>query len=266
MGLRTAIACKVGDDSPGQRVIEAMQGVAVDTTGVLRDPSHCTAFSAILTGFTGDRTILVYRGASSELRADELDWDVLRSTHWVYMNALSGASAETFLRVAEFCGQEGIKLAINPGSAQRAGGLEGLRPALRWTEVLFVNRSEAYEITGVEPNRGPDDERTMLKMLRAAGAGAVVMTYGSEGSEGMDAEGYYRIGCYPVEVVSTVGAGDACASACVVALHAGKSLLEAMKIGSANAASVVQSFGAKSGILTWEQAEAYVREHPIETR
>jgi len=266
MGLRTAIACKVGDDSPGQRVIEAMQGVAVDTTGVLRDPSHCTAFSAILTGFTGDRTILVYRGASSELRADELDWDVLRSTHWVYMNALSGASAETFLRVAEFCGQEGIKLAINPGSAQRAGGLEGLRPALRWTEVLFVNRSEAYEITGVEPNRGPDDERTMLKMLRAAGAGAVVMTYGSEGSEGMDAEGYYRIGCYPVEVASTVGAGDACASACVVALHAGKSLLEAMKIGSANAASVVQSFGAKSGILTWEQAEAYVREHPIETR
>lgn len=264
MGLRTAIACQVGYDGPGQRVLDAMAAEGIDISGVVREDAHSTAFSVILTGFTGDRTILVHRGASSHLMPDELNWDTIASSQWVYMNSLSGESAATFLAVAEFCGRHQVRLAINPGKEQRALGLEGLRPVLQSTEVLFVNCAEAYEITGVEPDRGPDDEREMLQMLRAAGARTVVMTHGADGSEGMDATGHYRIGSYPVEVGSTVGAGDACASACVVALHKGKSLSEALRIGAANAAGVVQGFGAKRGILTWEAAEAYVREHETE--
>ncbi len=266
MGLRTALVCQIGHDGPGERVLQAMAKEGIDTSGVVREHAYATAFSAILTGFTGDRTILVHRGAASHLMPDELNWDTIADSHWVYMNSLSGESAATFLEVADLCGKHDVKLAINPGKEQRALGLEGLRPVLQNTQVLFVNRAEAYEITGVAPDRGPEDERAMLQMLRAAGAETVVMTYGAAGSEAMDATGHYRIGSYPVEATSTVGAGDGFASACVVALHRGKSLPEALRIGAANAAGIVQTFGAKGGILTWEAAEAYVREHEIETR
>lgn len=255
MGLRTAIVSKVGDDGPGQRVREAMETEGIDTEHLVHDPEHRTGYSVIITGFTGDRTILVHRGASSYLRASEVDWQDLRQTSWVYMNSLAGESAPLFGEVAAFCAQHGVKLAINPGTEQRRLGVAGLREVLQHTAALFVNRSEAYEITGVPPDRGPDDEMRMLTMLREAGCQRVIMTYGAEGSEGMDASGHYRIPAAPADkVVSTVGAGDAFASACVVALHRGLSLPEAMRVGAANAASVIQQIGAKSGILTWEQA------------
>jgi len=62
-------------------------------------------------------------------------------------------------------------------------------------------------------------------------------------------------------VVSTVGAADAYAAACVVGLHKGLQLNEAMRIGAANAASVISQFGAKEGILTWQEARDFAQAH-----
>ena len=254
MGLKTGIVSKVGADGPGDRVVEAMQAADIDASGIVRDTENRTGYSVIITGFTGDRTILVYRGASAHLLEHEISWDALRRTSWVYMNSLAGESAPLFPRVAEFCAENGINLAINPGAEQRKLGMDGLAEVLRNTTALFVNRAEAYQITGVEPDRGPDDEKQMLSMLLQAGCRYVVMTYGIEGSEGMDEDGHYKTPALPAQVLSTVGAGDAYAAACVAALHRGKNLPEAMRIGAANAASVVQQIGAKSGILSWQEA------------
>ena len=254
MGMRVGVVTKVGDDGPGERVIGAMEAQGIDVSHVARDPQRRTGYSVIITGFTGDRTILVYRGASGHMDEQAIDWEALGRTSWIYMGSLARESAPLFGRVAEFCGERGIKLAINPGSEQRKAGMAGLRKVFENTAALFVNRSEACGITGVEPDRGPDDEKQMLTMLCEAGCKCAVMTYGSDGSEGMDGSGHYKLPAMPAEVTSTVGAGDAYAAACVVALQRGKSLPEAMAIGSANAASVVEEIGAKNGILTWEQA------------
>lgn len=256
MGLKTGIVTKIGVDGPGDRVIAGMGRDGIETGGVVRDTEHRTGYSVIITGFTGDRTILVYRGASAFLRESEIDWDYLARTSWVYMNSMAGETAAVFPRILEFCGERGIHVALNPGKEQRALGMAGLAPYLRNVTLLVCNRSEAYEITGVPPDRGPGDEERMLKMLLDAGCANVVLTYGSEGSEGMNASGHWKVPVIEGPVVSTVGAGDAFAAACAVGLHRGLGLEQAMRIGTANAASVVQVLGAKNGILTWEQAQA----------
>jgi sugar/nucleoside kinase (ribokinase family) len=256
MGLRASLVCKVGADAPGDRVLAAMDCEGVVRDCVVRDPEHRTGYSVILLGYTGDRTILVYRGAAGYLRETEVDWDDLRRAEWVYMNSLSGESAPLFQKVAEFCGANGVKLAVNPGGEQRRGGVAGLAPVLRSTTLLLLNREEAYELTGVPPDRGPDDETRMLTLLREAGCQAVVMTYGAEGSEGMDAAGHYKLPAVNTPAASTVGAGDAYGSACVVGLQRGLTLPRAMQLGALNATSVVQHVGAKPGILTWAEAEA----------
>jgi ribokinase len=256
MGLRTGLVCKVGADEPGDRVLAAMDREGVIRDYVVRDPGHRTGYSVIILGYTGDRTILVYRGAAAGLHEPEVDWEDMRRAQWVYMNSLSGESAPLFQQVAEFCGAHHVKLAINPGGEQRKGGVAGLAPVLRNTTLLLLNREEAYDLTGVAPDRGPDDEAEMLAMLREAGCQAVVMTYGAGGSEGMDAGGHYRLPAVTADAASTVGAGDAYGSACVVGLQRGMPLPEAMRLGALNASSVVQHVGAKTGILTWAQAEA----------
>lgn len=268
MGMKTAALCKVGQDDPGDRIIRRLQQENVDTSLFIRTSEYYTGLSVIITGFTGDRTILVHRGASTELTNDDIPWETLAQSKWLYVGSMAGSAAPLFYKLIVFGGEHGVKVAINPGSTQLREGLEVLREALAHTEAIFLNKREAYRLTGVQPDRGPADEREMLGLLREAGCRHIVITAGNEGSEGYDGQAHYTIAAYPTEVVSTVGAGDAFAAGCVVGLHHGLPLNEAMRTGAANAASVISKFGAKEGILTWPQALEFIaeRSRPRDTK
>jgi len=258
--LKAAVVSKIGKDAAGRTIRERLRrdGVGVDLLVV--DPEQRTGYSAILLGFTGDRTVLVYRGATLALRADELDWDTLARTKMLFVGSLSGQTAELYPRLAEFAGERGLMLAVNPGSTQFRQGLEALSPVLQHTDVIFLNKSEAYRLTGVAPESGPEDETCMCRMIHEAGAKRVVITAGPEGAEAFDGEQQHFVPAYPVQVAATLGAGDAFASACSAALLRGEPFVKALQLGAANAASVVQGIGAKRGILTWDQAQQWVAE------
>ncbi|MEM3738674.1 MAG: carbohydrate kinase family protein, partial [Thermoplasmata archaeon] len=69
-----------------------------------------------------------------------------------------------------------------------------------------------------------------------------------------------------VPVVSTLGAGDAFTVGFISALAKGRDIETALKVGSANGASVVQQFGAKYGLLTWDEAMSFINEKEIPVR
>ncbi len=259
MGLKTAAFSNIGRDLTGKRVIEDLEQRGVDTSLLIQCADHPTGISVILTGFTGDRTILVSHGAANYLQDEDIPRDEIAQANWIYIASLHGESAPMFGKVATFADEQGVQVAINPGSTQLDQGIEGLGETLKQATVMFLNQAEAYQLTGVEPLRGPSDERQMLRMLYQAGCQNVVMTVGAAGSWGYDGRSFYTIPAYPTEVVSTVGAGDAFAAACVVGLHKGLQLNEAMRIGAANAASVVSQFGAKEGILSWQEAQDFMK-------
>lgn len=262
MGLKVACVCKVGDDGPGQRIVGELQDFGVDTSLVLTTTEFRTGYSVILTAFTGERTILVHRGANRHISLEELPLQTLRTAQWLYLGSMRGPAARLFFDLAEFAQQHNIKLAVNPGSTQLALGLDGLTPVLRHTELFLVNKEEAYALTGVAPDRSKADEHEMLRMLHEAGCKQVVITAGQEGADGYDGEAFYFVPAFrPRKVVSTVGAGDSFAAGCLAGLHRGLTLPEAMRIGAANAASVVCKVGAKHGLLTWDEAAAFLDQH-----
>jgi len=259
-GLQAAVVCKVGKDAAGRTIRERLHrdGVGVDL--MVTDPQERTGYSAILLGFTGDRTVLVYRGATLALCADEVDWETLARAKLLFVGSLSGHTAELYPRLAQFAGERGLMLAINPGSTQFRQGLQALSPVLQHTDVVFLNKREAYLLTGVDPESGPDDECRMCRMIHEAGAKRVVVTAGAEGADAFDGEQQLSVPAYQVKVAATLGAGDAFASACSAALLRGEPFPTALRLGAANAASVVQGMGAKHGILTWDQAQQWVAE------
>jgi sugar/nucleoside kinase (ribokinase family) len=257
MGLRTAAVAKIGEDEEGSRVLARLQALGIDTGRFVRTPEFFTGLSVILTGFTGDRTILTHRGASSELTEAEIPWDLLRQVPWLFVGSMSGRSAPLFLRLADFAGEHGLNLALNPGSHQLKMGWEALRPALEHCAVLFLNKEEAYCLTGVAPHQGPRDEQEMRRRLHEAGCRTVFITAGTEGMEASDGKQSHVLPAYKTRTVSTVGAGDAFAAGALTALIRDCDLPTAMRIGALNACSVVQSYGATEGLLTWEQAQAW---------
>ncbi len=262
MGLKTAAFSKIGQDLTGKRVIGDLEKRGVDTSLFVQCPEYPTGISVILTGFTGDRTILVSHGAANYLQDEDIPREQIAEAQWLYISSLHGESAPIFGKLVGFAAKHNVQVAINPGSSQLQQGIQGLSEVFRNTTAIFLNRAEAYKLTGVEPTRGVSDERQMLRMLYQAGCQNVVMTVGAAGSWGYDGRSFFTIPAYPTEVVSTVGAGDAFAAACVVGLHRGLQLNEAMRIAAANAASVVSEFGAKEGILSWQDAQDFVKAHP----
>ncbi len=263
LGLDNAIICKVGDDDAAERILAKLQREHVDITGVVSTPDHSTGYSVILTCFTGDRTVLVHRGASTHLREEDIDWDALASARWIYLSSMSGDSAPLFEKIALHARDNSVKLAINPGSAQLRAGLSRLAPALQAAHIIFVNKAEAYHLAEVEPRRGKADEMEVLRTLHGAGCDIVVMTDGRNATEAYNGTAHYTVPAMEVAEKSTLGAGDAFASACTAALLRGMTLREALRAGTINAANVVRYLGAKRGLMTWDQLQDTVATHPL---
>jgi ribokinase len=258
--MTTALVSKIGRDDPGERVKSRMEEIGAQTHLMAYSDTSGTGYSTIITTFTGERTILVHRGAARELGEDDIPWDELERTEWMYVGALAGQSWRLYPKLANFAGEHGIKLALNLGTSQIDQGLDEYGELLSSTYIIFQNVEEMRRLTGVAPERGDRDEREICRLLHERGVDLVVMTDGPRGAMASDGRAFYTVPAYETEIESTVGAGDAFAAGCISALWRGNSVPDALRLAAANAASVCSHTGANAGILTWEEALQFVDE------
>jgi len=259
-GMCVAAVSKIGRDEPGERICRRLAEVGAHTHLMAYSDRSGTGYSTIITTFTGERTILVNRGAARELAHDDIPWDELAKTEWMYVGALAGESWRLYPRLAEFAREHEIKLALNLGTSQIDQGLDEYGELLRSTHIIFQNDGEMRRLTGVEAERGDRDEREICRRLHDHGVDIAVITDGRRGAMASDGRAHYTVPAYQTEVASSVGAGDAFAAGCISALWHGKSIPESLRLGAANAASVIRQIGANHGLLTWEEALQFVEE------
>lgn len=264
LGLRSAIVCEVGQDSPAAMIREALQGGGVDVSLMVINSCLHTGYSVILTGFDGDRTVLVHRGAARDLTCEEVPWPLLTNSQWLFLGAMAGESVLIWDEMANFVSQHEVKLAINPGSQQIELGLIGLQPILSVTSALFVNREEGYEIVRRQPTHQREADFEVLRELQGTGCKYVFMTDGPRGACGFDGQQIVQVPAATAEPVSTLGAGDAFASGCVAALWRERGLAEAMQAGTLNAGGVVREMGGTVGLLQWDELSDRLGEIPAE--
>lgn len=243
-GFRTAFVGKVGNDPAGVNVIEALRSFGVKTDLVRRDSHLSTAYSAIFLTGTGERTILVYRGASHNLKPRDIPWSKLKAK-WFYLSSVAG-NLVLIRRLVQQAKKNKAKVAFNPGEKELAAGRQRLIPLFRDLAVLLLNRQEASRLLGVPLH----DEARLIRALPTLKAPIVVVTEGERGSRVWDGRRILRIGIHPVKAVDTTGAGDAFGSGFVAGLMRRPGDLRfALQLATANAASVVQEVGAKHGLL-----------------
>jgi len=153
LGLKPACFATVGDDQVGRGVVEELESEGVDTRLMGRSEDAGTGYSVILNSFQGDRTVLAYRGANSRVRAATIPWDAMKQSQWLYISSLTGASGDLLDDIAFFAEDHGVNLALNPGGTQIRMGLKGLAKILSLVEILFLNKREAVELTGIQWTR-----------------------------------------------------------------------------------------------------------------
>ena len=281
LGFNTSTIIKLGHDLNTKAVQARLKEKNIDESLLVFSKKYKTGFSVILTSFEGDRTVLAHRGANAHLKLDDINWDVVKNSKWVYIAPLNGDSNAVLDKFAAYAEDHGVSMAFNPGSTQIKRGIEDLRKILMTAEVLIMNSSEASQITGIaerndieevpecdcqkhkaSKNPFPQDIKEMLIKLKSYGPKIVVITEGGRGVTVFDGQTLFFAPPFPAKVLSTLGAGDAFASTFVASLEKYRWDIEkAIKLASINAASIVQHFGAQDGLKNFEDLNKILEEH-----
>ena len=274
LGFKTAALVKIGDEIQSGEITNQLETAGVSLDYVIKSKEYQTGFSIILTSFQGDRTVLAHRGANAHLTIDDIDFNSLKNTKWLYLAPLNGESTMVLDKIAQFADDNGINLAVNPGTSSIKQGKDRLYSILKTAKIVVLNKDEASMLTGIDVRPDSANERfsqeiihpdiiKMLKEIKAEKMLSAVITDGKYGTYAYDGEKFYHCGIFPAQTISTLGAGDAFAAAFTASMEKTSGDIElSLKYASINAASVTSYYGAQTGLLSFEEIKKRLKEHP----
>ncbi len=269
-GLKVATVIKLGKDIASENILNEFHKEKI-TIFATREKNIATAYSVILLAPTGERTILVYRGASENLKINEIPFSKFNA-RWLHISP-GKISLVTLKKIFDYFTKQKTLIAFSPSKYLIEMGIKKIKSFLSKSKVVIMNREEAAYLTGSDYN---DDEKEIFKKLNKVVPGIAVMTSGPEGVLVSDGFNFYQAGVFSAKkekIVDRTGAGDAFGSGfvagiikrkekCDKVLPFGKQELcqidnikYAIRLGSANATSVVEYIGAKEGILIKREFE-----------
>ena len=274
LGYKTSAIFKIGEDFQGKTIMHRVKNAGVDTDNVIVSKDESSGFSIILLSFEGNRTVLAHRGTNGTVKPEEINYEAVKNSKWLYIAPLNGKSGAILDKLAAYAEENNTNVIINPGSSSLKKGLKYFEKILATAEVVVMNKEEASLVTKIEVR--PDtktesfsseiihpDIKAMLDKLKSTDAKVVIITDGKNGVYAYDGKTYYRCPAFPAKVVSTLGAGDALSSTFAAALeYTGWDIEKSLMIASVNAASVVSNFGAQEGFLTFAQIEEKLKSTP----
>ncbi len=209
-GLKTAALIRLGQDNSASQILEELQKEKINHL-VIREKNQTTAFSLILLAPGGERTILVYRGASEDLKIKEMPFKKLQSS-WAYISGK--IPFQVTEKLFNYFSKNKILIAFNPSKYFLEMGIKKLHPLLTKTKVVILNREEAANLTGFDYKK----EKEIFKKLDEVVDGIAVMTDGANGVLVSDGIHLYSAGIFKGGIIDRTGAGDAFGSGFVAGL------------------------------------------------
>lgn len=274
LGLKSSAIFKIGDDIYSKGILNSFKDKNVDLSNIIQDKNVSTGFSIILVSFQGDRTVLAHRGANAMIEKEDINFDAIKKSKLLYIAPINGDSSKVLDDIVKFAAEHRVFVCFNAGSTSIKKGFKYLEKILNFAHIVVMNKEEASMATQIQVR--PDtkdikyshekihpDVKAMLKKMKVKDYQVIVITDGNKGAYAYNGKDFFYCPVFDGPVVSTLGAGDAFASTLCASLKRthhdlGKSLMYA----SVNSAGVVSEFGATQGLLTFDQIEERLKQHP----
>ena len=222
-GLKSYYLGAVGEDANAELILDGARGAEVATDRVRRLPEP-TGVTEVRLRSDGDREFVDERyGASAGYRPDADDVAFLRACSWVHCVNL--ADPEALIMQLD-----GVPVSFDFGMESSTELVAQLAPRL---EIAFFSGA------------GLDRDQAVALGERAVAVGAAlaVVTRGRSGSMALNSS-VIEVPAQPVDVVDTLGAGDALIAAVIAARVRGQEIEQALTAGSAAAARACRHYGA----------------------
>ena len=250
LGARVAFVGAVGDDPLADEARDALTAEGVDIAQLARVPGP-TGVALIVVDAAGENLIAVASGANAELTPDAVKAALERLAPGpgdvvVVGCEIPGPAARAALETGR---RRGARTVLNPAPAT------GVDPAmLAATDILVPNEIELAQLVGGRQSRD------LLDTGDGLGVGvAVVTTLGAAGASVARRDGPpVAISAPQLEPVDTVGAGDTFVGALAADLAADRDLEEAVRRAVAAASLSTIRPGARGGMPTTVELEAFL--------
>ncbi len=278
-GFDVSIFCKIGHDQAGNFIIQSLSTENVATHHIITAENAPTGNSFIVPGPQGNSAVLVYRGANITMSEKDIPTSAIMQADQLYITSLSGPAAPLLIPIAKLAKEHNKRVAINPGTSQLHAGAEYLKEALENIDILILNSYEAellmtslvVQLPPLEIKESPDamlpellkkplgSTTTMFTLeqffttVHGHGPHIIVVTNGAEGVYASDTHTIYFHPSIKIDIVSSIGAGDAFGSCFVAELNNNASIDDALRAGIINSASVIQHLGTQTGLLTAQE-------------
>ena len=256
-GASTAIVARIGDDAFGNQLRESLARKQVDVSLLQIDAAAATGVSPVLMGSNGEYASIIVPGASLSLTPAHLEpvSEALRSCRVLMLQLEIGMP--TSAAAASLAHSAGAIVAINVAPAAAVSN------ASRWeiwgdVDIMLANRVEAEALSGVAVDDAATAIRAAIALRVSLGVAAVIVTLGATGAVLADGSGEIHEPGYEVDVIDTIGAGDAFAGTVAAALARGEELRKAVRLGNAAAALAVGRRGAYDACPTLTETAEFL--------
>lgn len=250
IGVPVAVVGKVGADSLGDFLVDALKRRGVETAGVRRaDNGVPTAATIVAVHSDAERSFSHVPGANAAFMADDMDWSVAEGARILHvaglqlLTAFEGQGAASVLAEAKRRGLiTTLDTVLNPQSL----GWEGVVPCLPYLDWALPSLYEAELLTG------ETDPGQQAAKLKAHGTKNVAVKMGDEGCYISPESGEpFTVPALPLradEVKDALGAGDAWVAGFLAGLIQGWTLQFTALYANAVGADCVRELGATTGI------------------
>ena len=259
LGVDVVLVEKIGKDIFGDMALESYIREGINISHIKRTDQSSSGIGLVYIHPSGENTAAYFPGANEYLSEQDIEnaKDDLQSADMLYLQ-LEIPDAPILAAVAT-AKRAGLKIVLNPAPAREIP--EGL---LEQVDVLTPNQVEAFALISEEYQEDLTFSKieTVGQKLLELGPSEIFLTLGNSGALYINKQGqsFYQP-CLPVDVVDTVGAGDAFNAALCVALVEKLPPREALFRASVNGALTTTKLGVIDALPTIAEVDAYIKSH-----
>ena len=223
LGGEVTMAAKVGDDPFGQHLVELLDAMGVNTSLIIKDPSHFTTFAFVSLMNDGERDFYFNRGADKELTTYDLAALHLKEYSIVHFGSatafLPGPLQNTYIELLAKAKQAGCLISFDPNyrhllfQNNSASFITQCAPFIERCNFFKLSDEEALLITG------GDTVAMAANALRNKTKAVFAITLGKEGTMLCVGDQFEIIKSIPIQPVDATGAGDAFVGAVLYQLN-----------------------------------------------
>lgn len=254
LGAESSFVGKIGHDHFGEDFLALLKKEGVDGSGVLYSEKFSTAVGIIIFSSKGSNIIVIDLGACGDFSPGDVQENkrIIEGSD-VILSPLE-IPLETALEGARIASGAEVKAILNPAPATNLKNSD-----LSCVYALTPNENEARVCLGLEPDDGISDKEA-AEQLFDLGIENVIITLGEKGVLWKSKDGVVEVPALAVDVVDTVGAGDAFNAGLATGLSEKMLMPEALALGVTAASLSTQKRETIESYPTRDEVEKRIAE------